>query len=134
MVLFDRARDGFNLTITADLLLRRGEKRFIIHTKKLPDQFVRILSEGGAEVIPIGEGGSGRSLIEALLQALQIPVSFGHFAFRVPEEGNRPRMTATFPALRVVRGGEPLYLLDFDTAPDILAFLSVFTGGRIATY
>lgn len=134
IVLFDQARSGFNLSITADLLLRRGEKRFVIHTKRLPEQFVRILKEGGAEVIPIGEGASGRPLIEGLLQALRIPVSFGHFAFRIPEDGNRPRLTATFPAIRAMPGGEPLYLFDFDMSPDVVAFLNGLIGGRIAKY
>ena len=60
VVIFDQARDGFNLSVTADLLLRKGEKRFIIHTKRLPEQFVRILKEAGTEVILIGEKDSGQ--------------------------------------------------------------------------
>jgi LysM repeat protein len=134
IVLFDQAKSGFNLSITADLLLRKGEKRFIIHTKRLPEQFIRILKEDGAEVFQIGEAASGRPLIEGLLQAIQIPVSFGHFAFRIPEGGNRPRLTATFPALRAISGGEPLYLLDLDMSPDVLAFINGLISGRIAKY
>lgn len=134
VVIFDHVRDGFTLSLTADLLLRRGEKRFLIHTKRLPDQFVRILEEEGTEVIPIGESASGRPLIEELLRGLRIPVPFGHFSFRVPEAGNRPRLTATFSALRATPGGEPLYLIDFDMSSDTLAFLHGLTGGRIAKY
>jgi hypothetical protein len=134
IVLFDQAKSGFNLTITADLLLQKGGKRFAIHTKKLPDQFVRILKEGGTEVIVIDADASGRPLIEGLLQGLQIPVSFGHFAFRIPEGGNRPRVTTTFPALRVTSGGEPLYLLDFEIPPAVQTFINSLTGGRIVLY
>ncbi|HBB18501.1 MAG TPA: hypothetical protein DCZ97_16455 [Syntrophus sp. (in: bacteria)] len=134
IVLFDQARNGFHLSITADLLIRRAERRFVIHTKRLPEQFVRIMKEGGTEVIPIEEGASGRPLIEGLLQGLRIPVSFGHFSFRIPEDGNRPRLTATFPALRAMSGGEPIYLFDFDMLPDVQAFLNGLTGGRIAKY
>lgn len=134
VVIFDQVRNGFNLSLMADLLLRRGEKRFVIHTKRLPDQFVRILKEEGMEMIPIGERASGRPLIEGLLQGLQIPVSFGHFSFRIPEGNNRPRLTATFPALRATSGGEPLYLIDFDMSPDVLTFLHGLLGGRIAKY
>jgi LysM repeat protein len=134
VVLFDQALNGFNLTITADLLVRKGGKRFVIHTKRLPEQFVRILKEGGVEVVPIGESASGRPLIEGLLQGLQIPVSFGYFSFRIPEDGNRPRLTTTFPALRAMLDGEPLYLLDFDMSPDVLAFLNGLVRGRIIKY
>jgi hypothetical protein len=86
------------------------------------------------EVVPIGESASGRPLIEGLLQGLQIPVSFGYFSFRIPEDGNRPRLTTTFPALRAMLDGEPLYLLDFDMSPDVLAFLNGLVRGRIIKY
>ncbi len=134
IVIFDQARDGFNLSITADLLLQKGEKRFLIQTKRLPEQFVRILKDEGAEVLPIRENGSRRALIEELLGRLNIPISFGHFSVRIPEEGPRPRLTGTLPALRVRTGGETLYLIDFDISSDVLSLLQGRLGGRIAKY
>ena len=134
IVIFDQARDGFNLSITADLLLQKGEKRFLIQTKRLPEQFIRILKDEGTEVFLMRENGSGRSLIEELLQRLNIPISFGHFSVRIPEEGSRPRLTSTFPALRAMSGGEPLYLIDFDISVDGLSLLQGRLGGRIAKY
>jgi hypothetical protein len=134
VVIFDQVRNGITLSFTADLLLRKGEKRFIIHAKRLPDQFVRILKEEGAEVILIGENGSGRPFIEELLQGLRIPVPFGYFSFRIPEAGSRPRLTATFSALRVTSGGEPLYLIDFDMSPDTLTLLRGLLGPRVVKY
>jgi hypothetical protein len=134
VVIFEQARDGFNLSITVDLLLRRGEKRYIIHTKRLPDQFVGILKDQGAEVILLRENAPRRSLIEDILQHLNIPVSFGHFSFRIPEESIRPRLVITFPALRTTAGGESLYLFDFDVSPDILSLLQGRLGGRVVKY
>jgi hypothetical protein len=134
VVVLDQARHGFNLSISADLLLRRGEKRFIVQTKRLPEQFIRNLKEEGTEIVLIGERDSGRPLAESLLQALQIPVSFGHFSSRIPEEGQRPRLTATFPALRAKTGGDSLYLIDFDISPDILSLLQGRMGRRLAKY
>ena len=97
VVIFEQARDGFNLSVTVDLLLQRGEKRYLIHTKRLPDQFVRILKDQGTEVILLRENAPRRSLIEDLLQQLNIPVSFGHFSFRIPEEGAVPGSSPPFP-------------------------------------
>lgn len=134
VVIFDHVRDGFTLSLTADLHLHRGGKQFIIQGKRLPDQFVRILKEGGAEVVPIGENTAGRPLIEDLLQGLQIPVPFGHYSFRVPETSGRPRLTATFSALRATFGDEPLYLLDFDMPPEILTLLRGLLGPRVVLY
>ncbi len=134
VVIFEQARDGFNLSVTVDLLLRRGEKRYLIHSKQLPDQFVRILKDQGAEVILLRENAPRRSLIEEMLQHLNIPISFGHFSFRIPKEGNRPRLITTFPALRTTAGGESVYLFDFDISPDILSLLQGRLGRRVVKY
>ncbi len=134
IVIFDQARHGFNLSVTADLIVRRGEKRFIIHTKRLPEQFVRIMKEEGTDTVLIGEGDLGRSLIEGLLQGLQIPISFGHFSYRIPVDGPRPRLTASFSALRAKAGAESLYLIDFDVSPDVISLLHGRLGGRFAKY
>ncbi|MCX5820855.1 MAG: LysM peptidoglycan-binding domain-containing protein [Deltaproteobacteria bacterium] len=134
VVVFDQARNGFNLSVTADLLIRKGEKRFILHTKRLPEQFVQVLREAGTEVLPIGEKDQGRALIEGVLKGLGIPVSFGHFSFRIPDEGKRPRLTASFSALRAMNEGEPIYLTDFDMPPAVLPFLNGSRGGRVVRY
>ena len=134
VVVFDQARNGFNLSVTADLLIRKGEKRFIIHTKKLPEQFVLILRDAGAEVIPIRERDQGRSLIEGTLQGLGIPVSFGYFSFRIPQEGKRLRLTGSISTLRAMNGGEPIFLIDFDMAPAVLPFFSGRRGERVIRY
>ena len=69
-----------------------------------------------------------------MLQHLNIPISFGHFSFRIPEEGNRPRLITTFPALRATAGSESLYLFDFDVSPDTLSLLQGRLGGRVVKY
>ena len=134
VIVFDEARNGFNLSVTADLLLQKGEKRFILQTKKLPEQFVQVLREAGTDVIPVGETNQGRPLIEGVLQGLGIPVSFGYFSFRIPEEGKRPRLTASFSALRTMTEGEPVYLIDFDVPPAGLPFLNSRREGRVVRY
>ena len=116
------------------MLIRKGEKQFILHTKRLPEQFLHILREAGTEVIPIGEKDQGRTLIEGVLQGLGIPVSFGYFSFRIPEEGKRPRLTGSFSALRAMNEGEPIYLIDFDMPPAVLPFLNGRRGGRVVRY
>ena len=134
IVIYDQAKDGFNLAVTADLIVKKGEKRYLILTKRLPEQFVRTLKDEGTEVFQMRENAAGRSLIEELLQRLDIPISFGHFSVRIPEEGPRPRLTGTFPALRTAAGGETLYLVDFDIPPDLLSLLQDRLKGRFARF
>jgi hypothetical protein len=134
VVVFDQARNGFNLSVTADLLIRKGEKQFILHTKRLPEQFLHILREAGTEVIQIGEKDQGRSLIEGVLKGLGIPVPFGYFSFQIPEESKRPRLSGSFSTLQVMSEGEPIYLIDFDMPPAVLPFLNGRRGGRVVRY
>lgn len=133
VAVFDQARNGYNLSVTADLLVRKGEKRFILLAKQLPEEFLRILREAGTGVIPVGEK-QGRSLIEGVLQGLGIPVSFGYFSLQIPKEGKRPRLTGSFSTLRVMNEGEPVYLVDFDMPPAVLPFLNGGRGGRVVRY
>ena len=105
VVVFDQARNGFNLSVMADLLIRKGRSGSSCKRRGCLEQFVQVLREAGTEVIPIGEKDQGRSLIEGVLQGLGIPVSFGYFSFRIPEEGKRPRLTGSFSTLRVMNEG-----------------------------
>jgi LysM repeat protein len=134
VAIFDEALKGFHLSITADLLLRKGEKRFILQTKRLPEQFLSILKEAGTEVIPIAENSQGRDLIETVLQGVGIPVSYGYFFFRIPDGVEHPRLTASFSALRTETKGEPFYLIDFDMPPAGMPFLRNGGGVRIGRY
>ncbi|MCE5266148.1 MAG: LysM peptidoglycan-binding domain-containing protein [Deltaproteobacteria bacterium] len=134
VAVFDQARSGFNLSVTADLMVRKGEKRFIVLAKSLPDQFNRLLKEADTEVLQIGEQEQGRSLVEGTLRWLGTPVSFGHFSFRIPYEGKRARLTGAFSTLRVTIEGEPAYLIGFDIPSAVLPFLNGSRGGRIVRY
>lgn len=134
VAVFDETRNGFHLSITADLLLRKGEKRFIMQTKSLPEQFLSILKEVGTEVIPIAENRQGRALIEAVLQGVGIPVSYGFFFFRIPDEAEHPRLTASFSALRTETKGKPFYLIDFDMPTAGMPFLQNGGGVRFGRY
>lgn len=134
VVIFNQARNGFNLSITADLLVRKGDQKVIIHTKKLPGQFLQVLREANSSVIPIGDKDQGRSLIESVLQGLGLPVSFGYFTFRIPEEGKRPRFTASFSSLKAVREGIPFYLVDFDLPGAVQPFFGGRRAGIVIRY
>jgi hypothetical protein len=135
VTVFNQERDGFNLTVTADLLLRKGEKRFIFQMRRIPEQFVQVLKKADTEIVTIGMKDQGRPLIETVLQVLGMPCSFGLFSFRIPEEENkRPRLTASFSSLRTMKEGEPVYLIDFDVPPSGLPFISGKSEVRFIRY
>lgn len=132
--LFDVARDGFQLSITADLIVERGAKKFLLHAKRLPEQFVGMLRQAGMTYVFCDPLQGGRPAIENLLAGLEIPFASGHFSFRIPETGTRPRLTISFAALRAVDGSEPFYLSDFSPPPEVEALFSNRRWGRIIRY
>lgn len=132
---FNQENDGFNLSVTADLLVRKNGKQIIFQTRRIPEQFVQVLRKSNTEIIPIGENDQGRPLIEAVLHGLGMPCSFGFFSFRVPDEENkRSRLTASFSSLRTMKEDKPIYLIDFDIPSSGLPFITGRHEGRVVRY
>ena len=124
IAIFKRETDGVNLSIPADLLFQKGERRLITQSKRLPDQFVKILKDSGYDVVSITENEKGKRLIETLLKKAGYPVSFGYFSCMIPEESLKSRFEISFSALSFVNGDERVYLLDFDMPADILSVIN----------
>jgi len=124
IAIFNQAENGFNLSITADILLRKGEQKLILHSKKLPDQFVKILNHSGFEFLTVEDNDKGRPLIEAILRGTGRPASFGYFSSRIPREGVKSRLDISFSAVSSVKDGEPIYLADFDLPAWVLPTIS----------
>jgi hypothetical protein len=128
VAIFRQAENGFNLSITADILLRRGERKLIVHSKKLPDQFVKILNNSGFEFLTTGENDKGRPLIESVLRGAGLPASFGYFSSRIPREGGKSRLDIAFSAISSVKEGEQIYLTDFEMPAWVLP--AIYNGPR----
>jgi hypothetical protein len=126
--IFSKDINGFDLSITAEILLSKGERKLIINSKKLPEQFVKILKSAGFELLTIGENDRGRSLIESVLRGAGLPASFGYYSLRVPKEGKISRLNISFSALNSLIETGQVYLVDFDMADWFLPLM--FSGPR----
>jgi hypothetical protein len=124
VTIFDQVRDGFNLSLAADLVVEKGDRRIIYHFKKLPEQFLRILKGHGAEVILVSEGDKGKALAEKVLSPLSFKISSVDRSLHFPLEG-QPRVSVFLKALEVAGEGGPLCLL---CEEDIGELLPILTG------
>ncbi|MBI4634151.1 MAG: LysM peptidoglycan-binding domain-containing protein [Deltaproteobacteria bacterium] len=132
--IFDTAKDGFNLTIKAGLLLKSGDRRIVFHSKKLPQQFLDILKEGKTEVTVLADNEARRSVIEKTLRAMNIPFSSDNFSFSIPGKADKAPATVSFPALKAEREQGSLYLINFALDRDIQELLRTRWGMEIVTY
>jgi hypothetical protein len=65
-----------------------------------------------------------KKVIENVLLAVNIPVSFASFSFSVPEKTDKPAGTISLPAFKITRDKGIFYLIDFDIDSDIYGLLN----------
>lgn len=118
------AASGFDLSIKADLLAKKGDKQIIILSKKIPQQFIDSLKTRGTDTISLDREETKKSVIDKVLKAANIPFSFASFSFSIPEKADRPSGTISFPAFKITRDKGDFYLIDFDIDRDIYGLLN----------
>lgn len=129
--IFDTVKDGFNLSIKADLLVKTAGKTVMIHKSKLPQQFIDILRADGTESVYLAPEMSRKAVLNNILSALGIP---SHFAlYSVPERDEKARINISFPALKI-SGDAQYYLIDFEMEGEIGELLLKNWGLKIVRY
>jgi hypothetical protein len=122
--IFDTAKDGFNVSVRTDILVKKGERQILIFSRKIPQQFIDNLKSKGTDVFFIEEGESRKTVIEKALSAVNTPFSFGNFSFSIPEKTAYPRCAINFSAFKITQDKENLYLIDFDMDREIYGLLN----------
>jgi hypothetical protein len=123
VIIFDSVRDNFNLTIKADLLVKKGDRYMMIHSKKLSQQYIDTLKNRGTDATFLEEGASRKSVIEKTLQVMKIPYSFDNFSFSEPKKTTQRRETVVVSAFKIARDKGFVYLIDFDMDRDLYGLL-----------
>ena len=122
--IFDSRKDGFNLSVTAEIQVQNGPKRVLFVSKKLPEQFMDILQGRDTEVAALQENASPAAAIGKALTALHVPYTTIPYAFPVSRNPDLAAVKVIFPTIRVLTTkGEPCYLIDFDMDADLFALL-----------
>ncbi|MDX9821872.1 MAG: LysM peptidoglycan-binding domain-containing protein [Syntrophales bacterium] len=129
--IFSAEKDGFNLSVKGDLLVKAGETSLLVHHRRLPEQFTNILRERAYRIVIIDPEESKRTAVEKTFRALAVPIAFDRFPFPLDADG---RIVTTFPALEILHSGGPLYLVDFDLDRDLYGILRRMKDAAIIRY
>ena len=132
--IFDLLTDGFNLSITADLLVKSGDRPVLFHSKQLPQQFIENLKLKGTDTAFLEESKNRKYVIEKTIQAMNISYSLDRFLFSEPEKIDKPRVAIIIPAFSIARDKGYLYLIDFDMDRDIYRLLHNKWGVNVIRY
>lgn len=133
--LFDKAGDGFHLSVKADILLRTAERELLISSKKLSKELVEILSRRQKEVVIIDSALSRNEVLSRIMSVLHTPFSSGQYKFSIAaKDGSKAILTISLPAFRIDRQTGPLYLIDYDLDGNLYTLLHETWKLEIARY
>ena len=129
---FDIVKDGFNLSIKADVLVKSADKQYIIYSRNLPVQFVNALKNTGYEILFVAESDSPKIIMEKILPSLNITFSSGLFTFSGIEK-NQPPYVINFQGTKINTDND-LYIIDFDIDQGLRSLLREVWAANIARY
>lgn len=133
--IFDSVKDGFNLSIKAEIEARKATKNVIYTSKPLPKQFIDILRGKATEIIILSENESPKMAIEKTLSAFDIPFSSIPYVFPVSVKPETKEVKVLFPTIRFLAEKDvPFYLIDFNMDAGIYELLHDKMGFTIIRY
>lgn len=119
--IFDARKDGFDISIESELLVKRENKTLLVHKNQLPQQFIDTLRLEGMDTFYLAGGMSRKNMLEGVLVPLGIPYQFALFS--LPEQGANTRFAVSFFALKIASDKGQFYLIDFDLDMELYELL-----------
>ncbi|MGP8152707.1 MAG: LysM peptidoglycan-binding domain-containing protein [Smithella sp.] len=130
--IFDTVKDGFNLSIKADVLVRNGDKKYIISSQNFSQQFINALKQAGNEPIFISDSDSPKNNMENILRGINIPFNSDNFTFSGLSKNQAP-YTLKFSGTKI-KTNQDLYVVDFDIDQGLRGLLQEVWSANIAKY
>lgn len=130
--LFDTVKDGFNLSIKADVLVKNEDKKYIIHSQMLSQQFTNALKQAGNELIFVKDSSSPKNIMENILRGINIPFTSDNFTFSGLSKSQAPYILK-FSATKI-KTNQDLYVVDFDFDQELRGLLQEVWSVNIARY
>ncbi|MGA9111242.1 MAG: LysM peptidoglycan-binding domain-containing protein [Smithella sp.] len=132
MQLFDTAKDGFNLSIKADVLVKNEDKKYIIYSQTLSQQFTNALKQAGNELVFVKDSSSPKNIMENILRGINIPFTSDNFTFSGLSKSQAPYILK-FSATKI-KTNQDLYVVDFDFDQELRGLLQEVWSVNIARY
>ena len=129
---FNLEKDGFNLSIKVDVLLAQGEKKTVVLSRTLPEEFIHVLRKSGYELIFVSDQDNPATTLEKILRGVNVPFASGYFLFSGTDK-NQPPYTIGFQGIKV-KADRDIYVVNFDVHPDLLGLLKEAWSATLVRY
>ncbi|HUN55458.1 MAG TPA: LysM peptidoglycan-binding domain-containing protein [Smithella sp.] len=130
--LFNTAKDGFDLSIKADVLVKNEDKKYIIYSQTISQQFLSALRQTGNELILVKNSNSPKYIMENILRGINIPFTSDRFTFSGASKNQAP-YTLKFSGTKI-KTNQDLYVIDFDIDQQLRGLLQEVWSVNIARY
>ena len=130
--MFDTVKDGFNLSIKADVLVTNENKKYIIYSQNLSQQFINSLKQTGYDLIFVNDNDEPKKIMEKILHGLNISFTSGNFTFSGLEKNQAP-YALNFIGTKI-KTDKDLYVIDFDIDQGLRGLLQEVWSANIAKY
>ena len=129
---FDVVKDGFNLSIKADVLISNADNKYIIYSRSLPQQFINVFTGKGYGLIFIADSDSKKIIMEKILSNLAIPSAYGYFNFSDPDKNQAP-YSFGFTGMKI-KTDKNQYIIDFAIDDGLRGLIKESWQADIARY
>lgn len=129
---FNMAQDGFNLSVKADVLIKNADKKYIVYSRSLPQQFMDIFKKEGYRLIFIANSDSPQVMMEKILPILAIPSTYGYFTFSGIDKNQAP-YTFGFTGTKI-KADKDEYIINFAIDNGLRALISESWQAGFARY
>ena len=129
---FDTAKDGVNLSIKVDVLVKDGNKKYVIFSRNLTLQFITVLKQAGNELIFVADNEAPKNIMEKILRTFNITFASGYFTFSGMDKNQAP-YTMSFGGTKI-KTDKDLYVIDFDIDQELRGLLREVWSANIARY
>ena len=129
VAVFNIDQDGFNLSIKADIVVKRQEKKTIIFSRHLPPQFINILQKAGNELIFISNQDEPVKNMEKVLSGFHFVFASGYFTFSGLDK-NQPPYHLGFNGTKI-KTDKITYVVNFDFNQDLRGLMQEVWSANI---
>ena len=129
---FNMDKDGFNLSVKADIMLKTADKKFIILSRGIPSQFIDYFKKERYGMIFVADSDPPKVLMEKILSSLAVPSTSGYFTFSGTDK-NQAHYVFGFTGTKI-KTDKNLYVIDFAIDEGLRGLISELWQANIARY
>jgi hypothetical protein len=130
--IFDKDKNGLDLSINADVLVKDGATQYVIYSRKMPQQFINVLIAAKYELIFVADTDSPKVIMENILRKFNIPFASGYFTFSGIDKNYAP-FSFSFNGTKI-KTDKDLYVIDFDIDQSLRGLLQESWSANVARY